>query len=79
MSTHEEDGWITIEAYCQKYGERRNTVHARVNTGKWERGVHYSLPDSSSGFVHEARARAWVAEHPRGNPGGKTREEKAAG
>ena len=60
-----EDGWIPIDEYCAKYNERRNTIHARINTGVWERGVHYARPDGSAGFVHEERAKVWLEQKPR--------------
>lgn len=56
------DGWISLESWCEKYHERRDTVHARVHAGRWVRGVHYSAPDGGSCFVHEARAKAWLDE-----------------
>lgn len=64
-----EDGWMPIDEYCTKYAERRNTIHARVNTGVWQRGVHYALPDNSAGFIHEERARAWHAAKTQTSPG----------
>lgn len=55
-----EDGWITLEDWCEKTGETRNVVHARIHAGRWQRGVEYSAPDGGSCFVHQARAQAWV-------------------
>lgn len=56
------DGWISLDEWCQKYGEQRDTVHARVSNGRWQRGHHFSAPDGGSCFVHEERARAWLIE-----------------
>lgn len=60
----EQDGWIRLEDYCDKYGERRGTVHKRVTDGAWERGVHFASPNGLGGacFVHEERAKAWLDE-----------------
>lgn len=58
--TLEVDGWMPIAQYCAAYGERRNTIHARISTGLWQRGVHYAKPDGSAGFVHVVRAQEWV-------------------
>jgi predicted DNA-binding transcriptional regulator AlpA len=62
------DGWIELNDYCQKYGERRNTVHKRVADGTWPRGEFYSSPSGSVSYVHEARAREWLEQQ------GKLRE-----
>jgi hypothetical protein len=62
------DGWIELDAFCAKYGERKNTVHKRATDGTWPRGVYYSSPSGGTGFVHEERAVAWLKEH------GKLRE-----
>lgn len=59
------DGWITFEDYCLKYGEKKGTVQKRAADGNWERGVHYSSPDGSQVYVHEARAAAWLRERGR--------------
>ena len=56
------DGWIGLDEWCKKYDERRDTVHARVSTGRWERGVVFAAPDGGSCFVHEERAKAWLKE-----------------
>ncbi len=56
----ETDGWISLEDWCIKHDERKNTVHKRVTDGAWERGVHYSAPDGGQGFIHEARATEWM-------------------
>lgn len=58
----EEDGWIDLDVYCARYGERKNTVHKRVTDGQWVRGEIYSAPDGGIGFVHEERAQKWLAE-----------------
>lgn len=59
------DGWMTMEAYCEKYGERENTVLKRVTAGQWERGREISTPDGEGTFVHEARAVEWLRLHGR--------------
>lgn len=56
------NGWITLEDWCAKYEERRDTIHARVHAGRWKRGVHFSAADGGSCFVHEKRAREWLVE-----------------
>jgi hypothetical protein len=62
MTAREFDGWIEVEAYCAKYGERKNTVHKRVADGTWPRGEFYSTPSGGVGYVHEARAREWLEQ-----------------
>lgn len=54
------DGWIEIDAYCAKYGERKNTVHKRVADGTWPRGEMYSSPSGGVCYVHEERAARWL-------------------
>lgn len=54
--------WITIEAYCDKYGERANTIQKRVHDGVWPRGEFYSSPSNGRAYIHEARAVAWLKE-----------------
>lgn len=39
------EGWITVEEYCEKTGEKAGTIHKRVFDGVWQRGVHYSVPE----------------------------------
>lgn len=53
-------GWITLEAWCEKYGEDLNTIQKRVQGGAWDRGDLYSTPDGGQGYVHEARAKVWL-------------------
>lgn len=63
MSAPDRDGWIELEAYCQKYGERKNTVHKRVTDGTWPRGEFYSSPSGNVAYVHEPRARQWLEQN----------------
>jgi len=56
----EMDGWISAKDWCDRYGERPNTIHVRVSRGIWKRGVHYSAPDAGRFFVHEARCVEWL-------------------
>ena len=58
----EQDGWMELDAYCEKYGERANTVHKRVTAGQWQRGVEISTPDGGVSFVNIARAEEWLAK-----------------
>lgn len=58
----DHDGWLHIKDYCEKYGEKPNTVHKRVADGVWERGEHYSAPDGGECFINEARAAAWLKQ-----------------
>lgn len=60
MSTPEINGWITAEDWCEKYHDRRNTIHVRVNKGLWRRGEHYSAPDGGRFYVHEQRCKEWM-------------------
>lgn len=53
-------GWLDLDAYCQKYGERKNTVHKRVTDGLWERGDIFSSPSGGTCYVHEEKARDWL-------------------
>lgn len=55
-----QDGWLELEAYCAKYGERKNTVHKRVADGTWIRGEHYSSPSGGTCYVNEAAAAKWL-------------------
>jgi hypothetical protein len=64
MTIRNFDGWIELDAYCEKYGERKNTVHKRVADGTWERGVIYASPSGSVTYVHEERAKEWLAARP---------------
>lgn len=57
MST---DGWITIDAFCEKYGQRKNTVAKRVHEGAWPRGTMYACPDGGVGYVNEESAAEWL-------------------
>lgn len=59
------DGWLSMEDYCAKYGERENTVLKRVTAGQWERGREISTPDSGGTYVHEERALKWLRDHGR--------------
>lgn len=62
MTAPDRDGWIELNAYCEKYGERKNTVHKRVTDGAWPRGEFYSSPSGSVAYVHEPRAREWLRQ-----------------
>lgn len=53
-------GWITAEAWCEKYQDNLNTVQKRVADGLWERGEIYSAPEGGAGFIHELRALRWM-------------------
>jgi hypothetical protein len=66
------DGWLELDAFCEKYNERKNTIHKRVADGSWERGVLFASPSGGTSFVHEERAVAWLREN------GKLRIEEAA-
>lgn len=55
-------GWILLEVYCERYGERQNTVQKRVHDGIWERGVHYSRATGHESYIHEPSARKWLQE-----------------
>lgn len=65
MSALDRDGWIELEAYCVKYGERKNTVHKRVADGTWPRGEYYSSPSGGVSYVNEALAAEWLAQRKR--------------
>lgn len=62
MSAQDRDGWIELDAYCEKYGERKNTVHKRVTDGTWSRGEFYSSPSGGVSYVNEAAAREWLQQ-----------------
>lgn len=53
-------GWITLTKYCEISGETRQSVHVRVATGKWQRGVHYSRPDGGSSWINVPAVLAWL-------------------
>lgn len=56
------EGWITLEAFCEKYGQRANTCQKRVHDGHWPRGEIYSSPSAGRPYIHEERAVAWLKE-----------------
>lgn len=58
-----KEPWIPLADYCEKYNERRGTIHKRLQDGTWERGVHYSAPSTGEAYVHEQRARTWLEQH----------------
>jgi hypothetical protein len=60
MSAQDRNGWIELEAYCEKYGERKNTVHKRVVDGIWPRGEYLSSPSGGVCYVNEPAAREWL-------------------
>lgn len=62
MSAQDRDGWIELDAYCEKYGERKNTVHKRVTDGTWPRGEFYSSPSGGVSYVNEAAAVEWLQQ-----------------
>jgi len=53
------DGWIPLEVYCEKYGEKKVNVLARVSDGIWPRGEMFAAPDGTMGYVHEQRVLEW--------------------
>lgn len=57
-----DNAWIRIDDFCTKYSQRQNTVQKRVHDGVWARGVVYANPTGSQGYIHEARAVAWLTE-----------------
>lgn len=61
--------WIPLADYCERYNERRGTVHKRLQDGVWQRGVHYAAPHTGEAYVNESLAREWLEQHnklPRG-------------
>lgn len=56
------EGWILLMDFCRKYGQTPNVVQKRVHDGAWARGEYYSVPSAGDGYIHEARARAWLEE-----------------
>jgi hypothetical protein len=55
------DGWMELNAFCEKYQQRANTIHKRVTDGVWPRGEFYAAPSGSVGYVHEKKATEWLA------------------
>lgn len=55
------DGWMELDAFCEKYGQRKNTVHKRVTDGTWPRGEYYAAPSGSVGYINVAKAEAWLS------------------
>lgn len=62
MSDHHA-GWILLEEFCQKYGQRANTLQKRVHDGHWSRGEIYSCPSGGRTFIHEEKAVDWMKKH----------------
>lgn len=58
----EIDGWLELDAFCEKYGERKNTIHKRVTDGVWPRGEYFSSPSGGVCYVNVAKATEWLAE-----------------
>lgn len=53
--------WMRTEIFCEEYDQRVNTVQKRVHDGTWPRGEIYSNPSGGQGYIHVARALAWLA------------------
>jgi len=54
------EDWMPLDKYCEVTGERKNTVHARVSMGVWQRGVHISTPDGKASWVNIPAILRWV-------------------
>ena len=59
----EAEEWMELNAFCEKFGERRNTVHKRVTDGLWPRGEFYASPSGGVSYIHVRRALDWLTEH----------------
>lgn len=57
-----DNSWIRVDDFCLKHDQRPGTVRKRVHDGIWPRGEFYSCPDGGQGYIHEARALAWLEE-----------------
>lgn len=55
-------GWITLKRYCEVSGDSRQAVHLRVRAGKWQRGVHFTVPDGSGAWVNIPAVINWLRE-----------------
>lgn len=55
------DGWMELSAFCEKYGQRANTIHKRVADGVWPRGEFYAAPSGGVGYVNVAKAEEWLS------------------
>jgi len=55
------DGWMELDAFCEKYKQRKNTIHKRVADGTWPRGEFFSSPSGGTCYVHVEKATAWLA------------------
>lgn len=53
---------MRIEDFCREHDQRQNTIQKRVHDGIWPRGEFYSNPSGGQGYVHVARALAWLKE-----------------
>ena len=51
--------WIPIADYCRLSGDTLYLIHRRVAGGYWKRGVHYSCPDGTQGYVNTAAVAEW--------------------
>jgi len=56
------DGWIPLDQWCEQYGERKNTVLKRITNEVWLRGEVAATPDGGEVFIHEERAKKWLAQ-----------------
>jgi len=54
------DGWMEIDEFCEKYKQRKNTIHKRVGDGIWPRGEMYSSPSGGVSYVHLQKALDWL-------------------
>jgi hypothetical protein len=57
-----DDAWVRTSVFCQKHKQQETTVRKRIHDGAWERGVIYACSEGGTGYIHEARALAWIAE-----------------
>lgn len=55
-------GWITLSRYCLVTGETRQSVHLRVRSGKWQRGVHIVVPSGGSTWINVPSVVKWIRE-----------------
>jgi hypothetical protein len=54
------DGWMEIDAFCEKYHQSKNTIHKRVHDGVWPRGEFYSSPSGGVAYIHVEKACKWL-------------------
>ncbi len=60
MTITAQSEWVPLKEYCDFTGEVENTVHARVKTGVWERGVILSSTDARTSFINIQALLKWV-------------------